>query len=229
MRTTGLILDALRQRLPVRVKAPLRRILGRPQTRLNPDWQILAPMGPNLQPHVLVDVGAHSGWFFHCWLDWCPQAQVHAFEPYPPSFNAAFKNYGADPRVRLVQKAVGDAAGEQTLNVLEESLVSNSLLSPRHRTWEELRWETGNVTHMRVPVTTLDAYATAENLSNIHLLKIDAQGYEKHVLDGAAQILPRIDYIFVESGIRPFYEKAPRFSDVFQHLSARGFHLMAMQ
>ena len=113
--------------------------------------------------------------------------------------------------------------------MLEESLVSNSLLSPRNSTWEELRWGTGNVTHTRVPVTTLDAYATAEGLSNIHLLKIDVQGYEMHVLGGAAQILPRVDYIFVESGIRPLYENAPRFSDVFQHLSARGFHLMAMR
>ncbi len=204
-------------------------MLGLPKTRLHPDWQILGPIGPNYDPHIIVDVGAHSGWFFHCWLDWCPQAQVHAFEPYPPSFKAAFRNYGSDPRVRLVQMAVGDAAGEHILNVLEESLVSNSLLSPRKSAWEELRWGTGNVTHTRVPVTTLDAYAAAEGISHIYLLKIDVQGYEMHVLRGAAQILPRVDHIFVESGIRPLYENAPRFSDVFHHLSARGFHLMAMQ
>ena len=80
-----------------------------------------------------------------------------------------------------------------------------------------------------MPITTLDAYVAAEGLSSIHLLKIDVQGYEMHVLGGAEQILPKVSLIFVESGIRPLYVEAPRFSDVFHHLSARGFHLMAMQ
>ena len=96
---------------PGKSQGAIEAMLGLPKTRLHPDWQILGPIGPNYDPHIIVDVGAHSGWFFHCWLDWCPQAQVHAFEPYPPSFKAAFQNYGSDPRVRLVQMAVGDAAG----------------------------------------------------------------------------------------------------------------------
>lgn len=219
----------LRRSVPARIKAPLKTMLGLPLTRLNSDWQILQSIGPNYQSHVLVDVGAHEGWFFHCWLDWCPQAEVHAFEPYPPSFEAATRNYGSDPRVRLVQAAVSETAGEQTLQVLEESRVSNSLLSPRQAAWEELRYRSGTITQMRVPVTTLDAYSAAKRLSSIYLLKIDVQGYEMHVLRGAEQILPRVDHILVESAIRPLYEEAPRFSDVFEHLTARGFHLMAMQ
>jgi hypothetical protein len=33
----------------------------------------------------------------------------------------------------------------------------------------------------------------------------------------------------VETGIVPFYEGAPRFTDIYEFLSQRGFHLMAMQ
>jgi FkbM family methyltransferase len=225
----GAILDMIRRSVPPSIKQPLKKILGVSQTRLHPHWRILSVMGPNYGEHVIVDVGAHSGWFFHCWLDWCPRAQVHAFEPYPPSFDAASKNYGADPRVRLVPMAVGDATGQKDMNILQESLVSNSLLTPAKSTWEQLRYETGNVTKTRVPVTTLDCYAAAEGLSKIHLIKIDVQGYEMHVLRGAEKTLPNVDFIFIESGIQPLYIGAPRFTDVFNYLSDRNFHLMAMQ
>jgi len=227
--TAHSVWDALRRRLPARVKSPLKKMLGLPLTRLHPAWQILAPIGPNYLPHCVIDVGAHTGWFFHCWLDWCPQARVYAFEPYPASFRAAVQNYGSDPRVRLVQMAVGEVVGEQVLNVLNKSIVSNSLLRPRESVWDELRYFTGSVTQTPVAVTTLDAYAASNGLESIYLLKIDVQGYEMHVLRGAANMLSRVDYVFIESGIRPLYEDAPRFSEVFEHLIARGFHLMAMQ
>jgi FkbM family methyltransferase len=223
------VLDALRSSCPGWLKAHLKEVLGLPQTRLHSDWQILAPIGPVYRPHVVIDVGAHKGWFFHCWLDWCPQALVHAFEPYPPSVDAVRSNYGADQRVTLVQMALGDAAGEQDLNVLQDSLVSNSLLVPRRPAWEEVQYQTGSIKTERVSVTTLDAYAAAREISSVYLLKIDVQGYEMQVLRGAYQLLPGIDYILVESGIRPLYENAPRFSDVFQHLTERGFHLIGMQ
>jgi FkbM family methyltransferase len=223
------VLDALRSSCPGWLKGRLKEVFGLPQTRLHSDWRILAPIGPIYRPHVVIDVGAHKGWFFHCWLDWCPQAWVHAFEPYPPSFDAARRLYGSDRRIKLIQMAVGDTSGERDLNVLEDSLVSNSLLVPHRPAWEEVQYQTGLVKSERVSVTTLDAYAAAREISSVYLLKIDVQGYEKKVLRGAHRILPSIDYILVESGIRPLYENAPRFSDIFQHLTERGFHLMGMQ
>jgi len=223
------------------VRRPLRRVvspqrrgqiksfLGLPKTVLHADWHILSTIGPPEEPHVVFDIGAHHGWFFHCWLDWCPNAEVHAFEPFPPSYQAILRQYGVDPRVSLRQTGVGATVGEQTFYVLNESTVSNSFLVPNREVWESVRYNTGLVTETTVPVTTIDAYVDQQHVEQIYLVKIDVQGYEMHVLRGAEQSLPKIEHIFVEAGIQRLYEGAPRFSDAFEFLTARGFHLMAMR
>jgi len=200
-----------------------------PLTRLHPDWAILASIGPVETGHVLLDVGAHHGWFFHCWQDWCPDARVIAFEPFPESYRVMAGLYGKDPRVNLVQAGVGSAPGQMELQVLNESLVSNSFLSPRETAWDEIGYRHGAVTTTMVPVTTIDETFEREGLDRAYLAKIDVQGFEIEVLKGAERSLDRIDHIFVESGIQQLYEGAPRFSDVFEFLTARGFHLMAMR
>ena len=219
----------IRAIIPSAVKIPLKRLLGLPLTRLNTDWSILSPIGPVYRPHVVLDVGARHGWFFHCWQDWCPDAEIHAFEPVQESFDKAMQLYGSHPLVRINQAGIGSSEGSLNIKIFEKSGASNSFLPLRKETWDEVQFETGSVTERAVPVTTIDAYMGKKSLQAVYLLKIDVQGYELKVLEGAEATLPRIDHIFVETGIVPFYEGAPRFTDIYQFLSQRGFHLMAMQ
>jgi len=124
---------------------------------------------------------------------------------------------------------MGAAVADQTFNVLNDSKVSNSFLAPNHEVWESVRYTTGPVTTISVPVTTVDVYVRQHQLKRIYLMKIDVQGYEMNVLRGAEQSLPMVDHIFVEAGIQRLYEGAPRFNDVFEFLTARGFHLMSLR
>ena len=229
MHNSHRITDLIRNNIPASLKKRMKRVFGIPETRLNPDWKILSCIGPVYRPHVVLDVGARHGWFFHCWQDWCPDAQVHAFEPVQEAFDIATQLYGSHPSVKINQAGVGSSEGCLTIRIFEKSDASNSFLPLRKETWDEVQFETGSVTERAVPVTTIDAYMGKESLQAVYLLKIDVQGYELKVLEGAEATLPRIDHIFVETGIVPFYEEAPRFTDIYQFLSQRGFHLMAMQ
>ena len=229
MLTFSRVISFLRGSIPPSLKRRLKRQLGLPETRLHSDWAILAVIGPLTNQHVILDVGAHHGWFFHCWQDWCPAAEVHAFEPHPKSFEIAHQLFGKDARVRLNKAGVGSSLGELTFNVFSDSDVSSSFLTPEVQAWETLRYKTGSLSHITVPVTTLDAYVREHHLGRIYLVKIDVQGYEMHVLRGAEQSLSNIDHIFVEVGIERLYEGAPRFTEVFEFLTARGFHLMTMR
>ena len=196
---------------------------------MNEDWQILAPIGPVSRPHYLLDVGAHHGWFFHCWLDWCPQAEVYAFEPTTESFKRADELYGADSRVHLFQQGLGAQIGELSLNILADSQVSNSFLEPDQKTWASIEYVTGEISTRRVPVTTLDSFCATKGIPAAYLLKIDVQGYELEVLKGAVGMLPKIDYVFVEAGIQRLYEGAPSFAEVFLVMEKQGFHLMHLR
>ncbi len=221
--------DVLRRTIPQKTKNRIKQRFGLPLTKLHRDWQVLDCVGPLDAPHVVLDVGAHHGWFFHCWLDWCPEAEVYAFEPTPKSFNRMFELYGHDPRVHLFQLGVGAEPGEGKLNVLEDSQVSNSFLKPQQSTWDVIEYKTGTVSSYPVSVTTLDGFCAEENIPGIYLLKIDVQGFELAVLEGSMNILPSVDYVFVESGIRRLYEGAPSFADVFLFMESQGFHLMHLR
>ena len=196
-------------------------------TRLHSDWKILEAIGPVERPHVVIDAGAHEGWFFHCWKDWCSQAEIHAFEPAIEAFERAKSLYGSDPSIHIINAGLGSALGTLEFSVLESSRVSNSFLQPVESTWKEIDYHTGAISKRIVEVTTLDDYA--KEIASIYLLKIDVQGFELEVLKGAIETLKKTDHIFVEAGIRPLYQGAPRFTDVYDFLADRGFHLMAMR
>lgn len=225
----GSALNGLRSVLARSVKQRLKAVAGLPPSRLHPDWAILRHAGPVREPHVVLDVGARNGWFFHCWKDWCPAAEIHAFEPDPEAAERLSRKYAKDPRVTVVAAGVGDEAGALPFNVLEGSRVSSSFLAPRRTEWERLDFQTGNVSTLEIPVLRLDSYVLDRGLEHIHLLKVDVQGYELKVLAGASGILDCVDFVFVEAGITPLYDGAPRFTDVASMLLDSRFDLVTLR
>lgn len=224
-----MIHNLLRRWIPQATRTHIKQALGLPTTRLSPDWQVLRLIGPCKSPHRVLDVGAHHGWFFHCWLDWCPQAEVYAFEPTSESFHRTEELYGADPRVKLFPLGLGAQPGELDFNILADSQVSNSFLTPQPAAWEAIAYQTGAISQRQVKVTTLDRFCAEQRLTGAYLLKIDVQGYELEVLKGAVKILPGIDYVFVEAGIQRLYEGAPSFAEVCLFMESQGFHLMHLR
>src|SRR5438874_2213174 len=89
----------LARALPAGAKQRIKRMLGLPLRPLHADWAIVAAAGPVEGPHVVLDVGAHHGWFLHCWKDWCPAAEIHAFEPAIEAFECMTRLYGNTPGV----------------------------------------------------------------------------------------------------------------------------------
>jgi FkbM family methyltransferase len=219
----------LKSLVPPAARRKLKQGLGiRPP--LDEDWRILAPIGPVEGPHVVFDVGAHRGYFLQSWRKWCPGAEIHAFEPAQDAFDQLSARHGRDPGVHLNHVGVGDAPGSLTLNITSATRSCNSFLPPKAATWQEVQYTAGEVLQCVVPVTTLDHYVEQHDVRAIHLIKIDVQGFELKVLQGAARAaLPRTSHLLVESAIRPLYEGAPRFSDVFNYVTAQGFHLIGMR
>ena len=223
------VLDPIRRMLPRAWKDAVKRRIGVPLTRLQPDWKILEPIGPVDRPHVVFDVGAHEGWFLHSWKDWSPRAEIHAFEPAIEAFEKSRELYGGDPSIHFNNVGVGRERGTLALNIMDASRVSNSFLAPVAETWREIDYETGTISRRRVDVIPLDDYVREQGIESVYLLKIDVQGFELQVLEGAVETLKKTDYVFVEAAIRPLYEGAPRFTHVHQFLDAHGFHLIAMR
>lgn len=223
------LINLIRFILPTRFKQSAKRALGLPSARIHPDWQILESVPRVLSAHVVMDLGARNGWFFSSWKKWCPQAEVHAFEPEKIAYQNLSTQYADDSTVHINAEGVGSEQTVESFYHLTESEVSSSFLPPLKQAWDDIGYRTGEVAVSEVALTTLDHYAKSHEISSVYLIKIDIQGYELKALQGATELLKKTDYLLVESSLKPLYEGAARFTEVHDFLAEHGFHLMDLR
>lgn len=176
-------------------------------------------------PATIFDVGANQGQFAGAAAKWFPYARIVSFEPSPKVFPMLRKNTAALENIELVQSAMGDKAGELEFFENEYSHASSAL--PVTATQTALRPETGRVKKIKVPVATLDGFASGQEWVGPILLKLDVQGYEKRVLEGGRSFLSQVDYLLFECSYRALYEGEPLFAEMYAYVSSLGFELVA--
>ncbi len=118
-------------------------------------------------------------------------------------------------RVEIVMTAVGRTNGEIELHV-HDDLYGSSLYQERE--------EAVNGVVRNVPCVTLDSLiADNPSLRPPYLLKIDVQGAELDVLEGAPAILADTSIVITEAVFFDYFVGGPTFETIFQHLSGLGF------
>lgn len=175
------------------------------------------------------DVGAHVGQTAARLAHAFPRAHIYSFEPDPRSY-AALQAYAKEiARVTAINGAVGDADGQATffVNRFDQT---NSLLKAAPGANEYLLVPGGldPLFELTVPLLTLDRFCRDRTIERIDVLKLDVQGYELHVLDGARGLLERlaVPLIFLEVCFVPIYEGQPLFPEIYQYLYERGYRLV---
>jgi FkbM family methyltransferase len=138
---------------------------------------------------TVIDVGANVG-VFSLWAASRigPTGRLVSVEPHPLSYAHLERNlapFGAS--ARTVQGACGDSADELELHYVPGRL-SVSSFEPRPD-------RTG---HVRVPVQRLDQLLSADGIDQIDLLKIDVEGAEEPVIQGAGELLWRVNRLVIE-------------------------------
>lgn len=79
-----------------------------------------------------------------------------------------------------------------------------------------------------VDAITLDDYCTENGLDNIFILKLEAEGAEPEVLEGAERILEKIRYITADCGFERGKEKSSTAPAVTNFLLGRGFEMLSI-
>jgi FkbM family methyltransferase len=174
---------------------------------------------------LILDIGANDGSDTFRFVSLFPNATVYAFEP-DPRAAAKFKSRGPHPRVWLFQIAIGAVDGEADFYVssglppaspeIMSRLKSNypqgwdysgSLRAPKNATaiYPWLKFES----KIKVPVRSLDSWASERGIKKIDFIWADMQGAEGDLVAGGRETLARTRYLYTEYSDQEEYEGQP--------------------
>lgn len=186
-------------------------------------------LGPLLDacPLCCLDVGSRGG-FEPDLLPIAGAVNAIGFEPEPAAYAAlAAQPAGPWRSLRHLPHAVAGSDGERCLHVPEDP-VGASILAHDPRVAEA--FGKGQFTRRvaTVPVTTrrLDPILAEAGIDDPVYLKLDVEGAELEILEGAPRALEHLLALKVEVSFLPFRQKQPLARDIDAMLGRHGFQLM---
>jgi FkbM family methyltransferase len=131
---------------------------------------------------LCIDVGASFGWHTVRWARGF--RHVLALEPDPRHYSSLVQNVALNclDNVTTLRCAAGESDGVLELFIPEFGLSTFDASAVLH-------WGTKPPT--LVPMRTIDSLCDELGLADVHLVKVDVEGYESHVLRGMSRVLQR--------------------------------------
>lgn len=199
-------LDLVRNPFPVQVATALR-------------W---------LQLDTAFDIGANIGQYGASLRASGFTGRIISCEPLSDAYPHLERRAKGDPSWTTVNAAVGAAPGVIEINVAANSYSSSVLpMTDAHRLAAP---GSDFVRSEQVPLTTVAALVEEHRVDPSRtLLKIDTQGYEAAVLDGAAAVLDQIAAVQMELSTVPLYDGQPLYDDMVGRMRAAGFAIFALE
>jgi FkbM family methyltransferase len=170
---------------------------------------------------TVIDVGANIGQSALEFHKIFPDAKIYSFEPLHDCFMQMNANLKKVPNFRSFNLALGDKKEKRNIHHSEYS--PSSSLRKMAKLHKEVYPKSAGDTLETIDVDTFDNVAQGLDLEENIFLKIDTQGYEDRVINGARNTLSRIKVVIIETSFRELYEGQPLFSDIYELLHKQGF------
>ena len=177
---------------------------------------------------VVIDVGANDGGYARELREFGYRGRIVSFEPLGGVYNRLSEAASRDSHWTAIRSAVGDTSGRVVMNVAGNSTSSSVL--PMLEAHEQSAPTSEYVGTEEVPIVRLDdVWSDHTAASDVTFLKVDTQGFERHVLDGAAQSLPCLVGVQLEMSFVPLYEGAMLFPEAMERLTSASFELVSLE
>lgn len=174
----------------------------------------LAVCFPSAKINTIFDVGANVGQSTEQFLRKFPNALVHCFEPTPISYAELQQKFSNNPSVILNNIGLSDRGGQTTFTVNGASTMNRASLK--------------NDGNTLVQLSTLDEYCLTNKIQSIDYLKIDTEGNELKILDGAKITLRNVKFLEAEASMNPHNKYHCPFPAILDLLTKHGFYLFGI-
>jgi FkbM family methyltransferase len=177
---------------------------------------------------LLFDIGANIGQYALEMRDLGYTGWLVSYEPLSTAFRELDKRAARDPKWKTVRAGLGREPGTAVLHVAANS--QSSSLLPMLDQHVQSAPESRTIGTETVTIETL-ATVLAEHaeLGKRPFVKIDAQGFERQILEGAGSALAGVVGLQLEMSLVPLYEGESLMSDMLAYLQALGFELMSLE
>lgn len=177
-----------------------------------------------LNADLLIDVGANTGQYAVHVRRLGYTGPILSFEPLSSAFASLAKNASGDALWTPINLALGKASGTAEIHIARNS-ASSSLLPMLQRHLDAAPYAKP-IGSEQIEVRTLDeVFPQFAATSERAFLKVDAQGFEREIVEGASQSLSRLVGIQLELSLQQLYEGQMLFGEMFDLMRSLGFRL----
>ena len=178
--------------------------------------------------NLIFDVGANAGQFGVLLREIGFDGKIVSFEPLSDARESLQNISRNDPMWQIaLQTAIGEENGEIEIQIAGNSQSSSVLdmLDTHVRAAPDSKY----IGKEKVALRTLDSIAPDYMDSNsISFIKIDTQGYETQVMNGAKKLMSQIVGLQVEISLVPLYKGQCLFDEMLKKLKNDGFELWSI-
>lgn len=173
---------------------------------------------------TIFDVGANRGQSINCYREKFPNCSITSFEPNPATFSLLEKTWGDVHGVTLNPVALTSYTGNASFYATRVSEAS-SLLPPTEQIIELSSEHKYDHETINVPTMTLDHYCQSNNTPHIDILKLDTQGAELSIMEGAVKLLQEgnISVIYSEVIFAETYKGQTSLTDLMSYLEKYNY------
>jgi|MudIll2142460700_1097286.scaffolds.fasta_scaffold106937_2 FkbM family methyltransferase len=177
---------------------------------------------------TLFDIGASNGQYAIEMREIGYGNIIISFEPLKSSFKDLEKASLKDNNWIINNYALGNEDTKGVLNVAGNS-DSSSILNMLPMHLESAPWSK-YIGQQEIEIKKLDSvFNSFVKKEDRVMIKIDTQGYERNVIDGASASLNKIQIIQLEMSIVPLYENEMTYIEMIKYLDNKGYQLFSLE
>ena len=185
------------------------------------------------QKPIIFDCGAKQGQSVKRFKKLYPNSEIHCFEPVKNSIKKIQENYKNDNSIILNNCGVGDVNEKKVFNEYEDRIGTSSFREIKKDTaWAINKFKNAEMEPKKyeVNIITLDKYCSENNINQINIMKIDVQGYETNVLEGAKNLLKfsKIGLIEMELHHENLYNFENSYYELEKYLIPNNYRLFSV-
>ena len=132
---------------------------------------------------VFFDVGCNAGSFIRAVKEKNINAKIHAFEPHPYLFKYLKEKYSNEI---INEKCVSNKDGNIIIHIPSVSVATSSIIN--RPLFQDMKSKQ-EIIELKTESVTIDSYMKNNKIENIDFIKIDVEGAEFFVFDGARKAL----------------------------------------